>query len=71
MNVLWEFDHHLSSSSVQENKRINKQLRASIIHSTTSNMQAKREGIKNSISPFYLSLALKRQDTFLPISLYE
>lgn len=35
------------------------------------NMQAEREGIKNSIFPFYLSLALKRQDTFLTISLYE
>lgn len=34
-------------------------------------MQGKREGISNSTLPFYLSLALKRQDTFQTISLYE
>lgn len=38
---------------------------------TTPNTQAKREGKKDSIFPFYLSLALKRQDTLLTISLYE
>lgn len=41
------------------------------IYLTIPNMQARREGIKNSIFPFYLSLALKRQDKSLSIGLYE